>query len=267
MRDFTIAVMSCGPNKHKRDAIRRTWMTDMPADVPVMFFVGDTDSDDAIRLSCPDDYDHCWLKQMEMIRHLWERSHVFFCDDDTYVVASRLMACGYDQHRYMGCPCEIEGGVTMAHGGAGFFLNRTAMKAINRISPKHDVFKSTTFSDRIVGKLMKIVGIKLFPDFRFNPGKYKDDKGFCNLVPNQSNRYVTTHFVTPQLMELLDHHFKNGGPTPRNIYDMYFGGKRVLVYESEGDWNYLIEGTGQAVGGFKLAHFAEAEAFSRLGKS
>lgn len=266
MRDLAIAVMSCGPNKHKREAIRRTWMTDMPADVPVSFFVGETEADDAIKLPCPDDYDHCWLKQWLMIKSLWDHRHVFFCDDDTYIVAERLLGCHFDQHRYMGCPCEIEDRVIMAHGGAGFFMNRTAMRACNRVSEKHEIFSSTIYSDRLVGKLMHLIGIKLHPDFRFNPGKYKNDKGFCNLTPNRENCYITTHFVSPELMDLIHYHFKEGGPLPRNMYDLYFDGKRVIFFEGDGEWKYLIEGTGEAVGNFKLAHFAECHAHESFQK-
>jgi hypothetical protein len=236
--------------------------------VPVHFFVGvhqQSPEDGVVMLDCPDSYDSCHWKQWRMLQWVGERGYdnTFFCDDDTYVVPDRLMAC--QNPGYTGCPCEIEPGVLMAHGGAGFLLNRDSLKFILAVSETNEIFRKTTFSDRLVGYLAYVAGVPLTPNYRFNLGKYANDKGFCNLIPTRYNSYITTHFVTPPLADLIHHHFKAGGPLPKNVYDMSFFGKKVVFAENmEGKWFYLLDNSGHGVGPFDLAHYAEAAALNQL---
>jgi hypothetical protein len=266
-----IAVMSCVPYRDRRDAIDATWFRDVPVGTDFYFFVGTREGDqreDAEVLPCGDEYADCAKKQFEAIRFLLKYGgydHVFFCDDDTYVVADRLLACGYEAHDYMGCPCLVgEYNIVVAHGGAGFWMSRRAMELADA-APEEDKAVSH-FSDRALGYVLDRAGIKVHGDFRFNMGKYNNDVGFCNLVPNRENPYITAHYVRPAMFPALHAHFKDGTPLPPNRYGMNFFGMPVDLYEVGGHWGYSLNG-GPVMyvgGGFVLAHDAEAAAFEAV---
>jgi hypothetical protein len=260
--------MSCDINKEKRDAIRRTWAQDVPVDIDTLFFVGNENVDhrDSIQLDCPDDYESCYLKQWRMIEFLKDYDYVFFCDDDTYVVVDRLLTCGYEQHDYMGCPCEIENGVIMAHGGAGFWMSKSAMRAALMVGLNHPEFVKTIYSDRMVGHLMHIAGYPLYGDGRFNLGKYIGDKGICNLRPNRENSYITTHFVTVEWFDKIYNHFKKGDKLPSNDYYMNILGSTVAFLENGGKWYYMVNANRQFIGEFELACQAENHAIEMVKK-
>lgn len=263
---IALAIQSCAAYRDRRDGMRTTWLRDKPDHVDACFFVGGgTDCDDATCLPCGDAYADCAAKQFEMIRHCRDYDYVFFCDDDTYVVVGRLMESGFQQHQYMGCPCRVdEGNFVMAHGGAGFWMSRAAMAAALEIGPGHPRVVPTTFSDRLVGNLMTVAGVPLWGDYRFNLGKYVGDRGFCNIVPTLSNRYVTTHFVSPALAAQIYDHFTAGTPLQQMSYYMTIAGRRVLFSEDGGRWSYHVAG-GTSRSDFALAHEAEVEAFLDLG--
>lgn len=259
---IAIAIQSCAAYKNRRDAIRRTWLKDVPRGIDTFFFVGGDGVEDAVKLECKDDYESCANKQLEMIKNVKGYDYVFFCDDDTYIVPDRLFLSGFEQHDYMGCPCQIDGrGVMMAQGGAGFWLSKKAMNDGLKVYEKYPPI--STHSDRFVGELM-CGTVKLHGDFRFNLGKYNGNTGFCNLIPNLYNRYITTHFVTPQMMDTIHAHFKEGLPLPPNCYTMSIEGKRVDFSEKSGKWWYYIWGDTQFRGEFELAQYAEMDAYKRL---
>lgn len=260
-----IAIQSCNAYKERRDAIRDTWLKDVPCGIDTAFFVGRGDADDATALPCGDTYDDCWVKQFEMIKYMKDYDFVFFCDDDTYAVVDRLMLSGFEKHDYMGCPCDVyEGEIVMAHGGAGFWMSSYAMAMAVEVGLDHPKFTKTIFSDRTVGYLMDIAGIKLHGDYRFNLGKYHGHKGFCNLVPNRQNLYITTHFVKPKMMPLIYAHFKEGVPLPPNCYTMGINGRRVDFSEKNGKWWYFVWGDTAFKGEFDLAQQAEFAAMKDI---
>lgn len=261
MPKFVIAVMSCLGNKAKRDVIRSTW--GQTSHVPVLFYVGSGEPAAELytyQLNCPDDYKHCALKQFEMMRHLDYECPVFFCDDDTYIVTDRLKL---PESEYVGCPCVMEDGTVMAHGGAGFFLGTKALKLATE--ENRDLCSETIYSDQLVGKLMKRAGIELQADFRFNPGKYRDNVGYCNLVPNRRNQYITTHFVPEDLMHSLHRHFYGKETVPNNIYEMTFNANSVVILENEGQWFCTPKVSTEMFGPFELAQHAEDYALRNFG--
>jgi hypothetical protein len=167
------------------------------------------------------------------------------------VVVERLLKSGFEQHDYVGCPCRIENDVLMAHGGAGFWMSHKAMMAALQGEPVE-----TTFSDRLVGHLMHQAGIQLHGDFRYNLGKYHGDAGFCNILPNRTNSYITTHFATSHVNEMVYSHFKEGISLPKNMYPMDFQNHRaVFMEEEDGTWAYSKYGVKRT--GFGLAQDAE----------
>lgn len=269
MSRIAIAIQSCVPYRDRRDAIRGTWLEDVPPGIDTYFFVGgdglsaeeaDLIDREAEALPCGDSYEDCAKKQIEMIRAVRDYDHVFFCDDDTYVVPDRLLASGFEKYDYVGCPCDVhEWKIVMAHGGAGFWMSRPAMASALLVPFSNQ----TTFSDRAVGYLMHEAGYKLWGDFRYNLGKYNGDKGYCNLVPTPKNRYVTTHFVQPHMHRIIRMGFQVGVCLP-NTYEMVINGRHVFFLERpNGNWGYMAEG-GELVGGFEMAHEAEMAAFRRF---
>ena len=254
-----IAVQSCPAYADRRKAVRETWKRDVPNETDFFFLVGaHADEPDVLTLACGDGYEDCAAKQLAAIRRLRDYDHVFFCDDDTYVVPDRLMLCGYESADYMGCPCDVhEWRVVMAQGGAGFWLSKSAMGKM-----ADGEIPDTKYSDRLVGKMAADAGVALTAHPGFNCGKYDGDVGFCNLVPTRANRYVTTHFVSPAQMYKIHRHFREGVPLPPNRYVVRFGELPVNVFETHGSWwcNY-----GKAVNGpFLYAHEAERHAFESV---
>ncbi len=263
--DIAVFIMSCAATGNRRQSMRDTWLKDLPPNVPHRFFLGQHDNYsfvvDETMLPCLDDYQHCSDKQRMMLEAARDGyDYVFFCDDDTYVVVDRLLDLDYiAQHDYIGCPCPIEDGVMMAHGGAGFWLSQKAIReGLAQESPE------TIYSDRLVGHLMHRAGIKLHADFRFNLGKYVGDKGYANLLPNKANAYVSAHFVKPHQFTYLYEHFHRGIPGLPNSYPMNFFGKRVDFSERAGRWWYIVIGETSWRGEFTLAQDAEQDAFNYL---
>ncbi len=221
------------------------------------FFVGEGESDDAVSLNCKDDYSSCALKQLEMIKRYEDYDHVFFCDDDTFVVGGRLLKSNFKQYNYVGYPCDTHG-FSYAHGGAGFWLNKKSIQTINNCI----IHPDTIYSDRLVGFILNEHGIALKADFRYNAGKYIGDKGFCNLTPNVDNNYITSHFMPPETMRYVYKHFDMGLPAIKNDYVMTFFDVPVHIMQKGHSWYYGL--SGKITGNFSMAHEAELAAFKYL---
>jgi hypothetical protein len=261
---IAIAIMSCVKNAERREAVRRTWVKDIPFGIDYFFFVGHVGVSDAISLPCGDAYEDCAFKQIEMIKFVKDYDYVFFCDDDTYVVIDRLMLCGFEAHDYMGCPCMLYEECVAAHGGAGFWMSKKAMVAALDVGLDHPKFIKTQFSDQAVGRLLRIAGIKLKADMRFHLGKYVGNRGVCVLVPNRFNRYITTHFISPAKADQVYAHFHSGASLPQNVYTMSICGRRVDFSEHRGNWWYSVWGESGFRGEFAFAQEAENDAIARL---
>jgi hypothetical protein len=84
-------------------------------------------------------------------------SHAFVICSDTYVVISRLLASGYEDHHYSGHRAD-EG---HAGGGCGYWLDLRAMYRII------DARVFSDYEDRWVGIVLKEAGIECFHDPRY----------------------------------------------------------------------------------------------------
>jgi hypothetical protein len=261
---IAIAIQTCASYTERRQSIRESWFKAIPSNVDVDFYVGRSNCRDAVVLDCDDGYADCSLKQFEMIKKVQDFDYAFFCDDDTYVVVDRLLNSGFESCDYTGFPCYVaERKMMMAQGGAGFWMSRKAMKAALVVGIDHPKFGKTIFSDWTVASLMNIAGIPLHGDFRYNMGKYHDyNKGFCNFTPTRKNCYITTHFVTPFLIKVIEDHFKYNTPVRHNQYMMNFHDTDVIIAEKlDGTWSF---GIGRDYyDGFSMAHEAEEKAERR----
>lgn len=226
--------MSHVNNKAQRDAIRNTWLKRVPDFVDFQFYTGGvTDEEDVICLNCGDTYEDCAQKQYKIIQDCKSHDYLFQCDDDTFVVVERLLVSGYREFDYYGYYMKGDHGV-FAHGGAGFFLSKHAMSFCKQ--PK----EGDTYSDRYVGHAMRKAGIVLERNSFFNPGKYVgaegEEEGFANLLPTIYNQYVTSHYMTPELMEEAYQHFYGDGRKIKNVYHMPV--LEAVFFESRGKWRY-----------------------------
>jgi hypothetical protein len=131
-----IAIPSCHKNDALRQACRDTWIKKWGNLADIRFFVGNPKrrkTRDTIYLDCPDDYDSLPLKVRLM--HQWvlaqpDYSHVFKCDDDSWVHVPRLLASGYQREDYVG----TRRAHFFAQGGAGYWLSRQAMQSMQKFT-------------------------------------------------------------------------------------------------------------------------------------
>jgi hypothetical protein len=160
MNSLIVAVKSC--NQHLEagyhSVIRETWGRDFPGGT-VKFFVGGgigKTEPDEIRLDCPDDYNSLPKKTRAICAWAASKvaSHIFVCDTDTFVMPSKLLACGYQDYDYAG-KIDREFGKTFpyiavsregesqmqaktwpwASGGYGYFLSKKAINTIAYTEP------------------------------------------------------------------------------------------------------------------------------------
>ena len=165
---IAIAIMSCVKNAERREAVRRTWVKDIPFGIDYFFFVGHVGVSDAISLPCGDAYEDCAFKQIEMIKFVKDYDYVFFCDDDTYVVIDRLMLCGFEAHDYMGCPCMLYEECVAAHGGAGFWMSKPVPVSIV-VPVQAFVLLSTAPAPQPICPLRHWLNKPVLPEARLTP--------------------------------------------------------------------------------------------------
>jgi hypothetical protein len=126
---------------------------------------------------------------------------LFRCDTDTYVWMNRLLACGFEQHDYMGwCldypkHLEIDRGLRTAHGGAGFFLSRKAMKIVSDTPPSL-CSDGKFWGDIWTGEILWRHGIHCYRDTRFLDGAQSFKTHHGNIYPNElpsDHPYIAVH--------------------------------------------------------------------------
>jgi hypothetical protein len=179
-----IAILSCHKYADLRQAQRETFLSDCTVDY--RYFIGEPEGvePDAVYLGVPDSYDHLTLKTQAMCRWALDNgyTHLFKCDDDTFIHVDRLLTSGFEQHKYSGYTT----GRTWAQGGAGYWLNRECMELVANSCykpPQHPA------EDVMVGGTLKAVHIYPVHDERYRTGY-----GVTNCqVPTPNNDVITAH--------------------------------------------------------------------------
>ena len=192
-----IAICSACALADRRAACRDTWVQDikdLAPNVSYKFFVGvpsrEEDKEikleeDVVQLQCNDDYRHLPEKihrMLEWIDANCEYDYAFKCDDDTYVVPSRLENLLENRDDYVGDPM---GGIA-AYGGAGYFLSKYA---VGKILSDDTIWRDHGLEDLHVGELCNHHGIKIVKGEGLYGGTYP--------VPAVNNTVVTNHKVIP----------------------------------------------------------------------
>lgn len=147
------------------------------------------------------------LRTKAMCKYAFDRGydHLFRCDTDTYVWTNRLLACGFEQHDYIGychaIPRHVEvsagRGLNTAHGGAGFFLSRKAMQLVVD-APVARCGDGRFWGDIYTGEVLWEHGIYCHRDLRFVEanGRHKTHDGnvFADEIP-ENHGCITIHPV------------------------------------------------------------------------
>jgi hypothetical protein len=156
-------------------AIRETWGKDFPFGADVRFFLAQTNinqTKDEVQLFIPDDgYDGLPFKTRAICHWMVGKTytHVFLCDNDTFLIPSKLLKSGFEQYDYCGYINETQKGnietgerfpytdernnfypeaYPWASGGYGYFLSRNAAREVASAMPM------TWAEDMFVGQVL-----------------------------------------------------------------------------------------------------------------
>jgi hypothetical protein len=162
-----IAVKSCQQHQSYHQAIRDTWGKQVSR---MVFFMGGltgvVPSSDEVLLDCPDDYLSLPLKTKKILEWAGDRfEYIYLCDNDTFIIPTRLMSLDYDRYDYSGsmdrhCPIgqtkdyrDHIGYYPNCHpwasGGVGYFLSKKAAQFIAKKTP--DVWAEDLWVGQVLG--------------------------------------------------------------------------------------------------------------------
>lgn len=132
-----LAVINARHRKEWRDAIRSTWLLQVPKEkADAFFFVGrgDTslkDPEGVVELDCSDKYEHLPEKIREVCRTSLRQgySYLLKCDDDVVLKPNDFLSSGYDRFAYTGRSNRPESPYAIPFG-FGYVLDRKCMEII-----------------------------------------------------------------------------------------------------------------------------------------
>jgi hypothetical protein len=220
---IAIAICSCVAHAAGRQqAIRDTWMKDVPKHVLAFFFVGRPGAPaqiegDTLYLDCADGYADLALKTHACISYCVsniEFDYLLKCDDDTYLYVRRFLENCMDCFKngaadYIG---NLPPGISWQAGayaqGGAYILSRKAAAVLSRVCLENErharwwygnlttdaklLLTHTTVEDIMVGDILRKHDIYLEVDTRFCHE--------CNPFPYDSRRQFTCHHASPELM-------------------------------------------------------------------
>ena len=182
MNKLLIAIKSCQSDRDGgfHDPIRLTWGSQLPPEVDLRFFMGQTDRavvfyrDDEVLVNAGDDYHSLPQKTVAILNWFLGRDYpcIFLADTDSYVLAKKILFCGFENHDYMGVNTWPWGetraydapnrdGVNFhvpkcygwASGGFGYFLSRKAAEFVVKETPQ--IWAEDMFVGQVLGPLIK----------------------------------------------------------------------------------------------------------------
>lgn len=171
-----VAVTNCWMYRGRQEAIRNTWLKDIPEHVDVRFFLGrpmgatkaaiDSKKDDEVFVNVDDGYPGLPAKTRAMCRYAVEHgyTHLFKTDDDCYVRLDRLVASGFqDMGDYIGRKRGPSGNYPAPYAsGFSYWLTRRAFKIIAEAKLTEDPAE-----DRWVANTLYLAGMGCVPDYRY----------------------------------------------------------------------------------------------------
>lgn len=198
--------------QNRRQRCEASWLPVLEnVGIEVVFLVGtgnDADSEPKVvkpcdhgrigtelQIPCADDYESLPQKTAAFCRWAIKNrkfTHLFKCDDDTYIVPKRLLEYDLTDTQYTGYEWEsgyakvpLEGSVnkfSYASGGAGYFLDEQAAAVISE-----NMLEPEGVEDMLVGEHLIRAGISLKADPRFVA--YSSEAH----SPTPENNHITGH--------------------------------------------------------------------------
>lgn len=191
-----IAIKSCHQHVRRRDAQRATWLRELNEDF--FFVVGgeSTQENDVLHCNVSDAFSDIAPKVLCACKYALEDNvtHLFVCDDDTYVRPDRLLKSGFRKHDYIG-HLRVDNlfynqGVPYAQGSA-YWLSELAMECVVRHG---ELMRPGVIDDGAVGRCL-IDRVAFTHDYRYEPGPNCMDRR-----PMPDNNVITTHKCLPGQM-------------------------------------------------------------------
>lgn len=167
-----IAVVTARHRGLWREAIRSTWLPFVPqGKADVRFFMGRGDAlplqPDEVTLECEDSYMGLPDKIREITRWSLAQDYDFMlkCDDDVVLVPDKLLACGYENHKYSGKknrqPCPQHKFAVPV--GFNYWLSKESMRIVSQSElPENDNDDEKWVAGNLYAK-----GIELHDDRRY----------------------------------------------------------------------------------------------------
>jgi hypothetical protein len=184
-----VGVKSCRRDYRlgSHDVIRGTWGNPLRGLVDVRFFVGKEAGDtrdhvnlksDEVMLGCPDDFMALPWKVKDICQWAVGKvyTHIFLCDNDTYVKPLKLMTSGFARYDYQGFfNRSLDEGTFDYHdvdprgighhyqqcypwasGGRGYFLSRSAFTLIAEKYPNQNEWAEDLWVGQLIGRRASI---------------------------------------------------------------------------------------------------------------
>lgn len=207
-----IAILTCHRYHDRADAIRQTWLQDVPDGVDVRFFLGRphdyAPGEREILLDVPDEYTSLPAKSRAIYRCALEHGYdfVFKCDDDTYLQPGRLLASNFMEHDYSGRLRGPSGDFPAPY--ASGFAYWTSARAF-RILAEADLGTHTA-EDRWVGNVLSENGIHCHLDDRYVVTSSRRNTPNFIEGPRQGNQIIAACEYGPSAMRQVHQQWKSG---------------------------------------------------------
>lgn len=190
-----VLIKSCQANKDKQEACESTWVSSLRNSGTDVYFVEGGHCviglvNNLLLLACGDNYMSNSTKVREAINlllHLSDFTHLFICDDDTFVHPARWLA-----HSPQGeFECLMTPEIPWCHGGGGWWMSRRCC-----VIYKHLVRQSCSWDDKLASEIIEAhnLPITVRPDLY---SQWPADR----VSPD--NRLITCHKVEPPEMRAL----------------------------------------------------------------
>jgi hypothetical protein len=204
MSNIFIGIRSCNLYQNYREAQRDTWLPSLiklanESIVDYKYFVGNGIPQlylekDVVVLNVDDSMQYLTIKTKLMFEYVIDHKydHLFFTEDDTYVVPMRLIASGFQYHDYTGnMNSKSNLGFPYMNGHA-YWISRPAIQLVldSGVLDKPGLNEDA------------LIGATLFGMYEFNNDTrytaYRPENG--QLDPLASNQIIATHKATPDVM-------------------------------------------------------------------
>ena len=193
-----IGVVSCSKHNDRRESCRQSWMKNATDrfNIDTFFITGDTTSKmvrrggDTLYVPSDDDYQSLPQKTWQLAIYAQKNgySHLFKCDDDTFLYIPRLVSMlSKEPEAFVG----YTNAPGMVSGGAGYLLNTDAINIL--VNNMGKIPFGT--EDVIVSVLLREAGIALSDDQRFCP--------LNRVVPSLYNEQISCHRIDSSAMRAL----------------------------------------------------------------